>query len=215
MNSQGANPIGMPLPTAISALYTSVHVVPQVVSYKEMCTTGTLEDNLSLERMRKFVFEVKKSPKNGAEIMRGFERRNNGVSRNQLLKTDDARCLINLSSLFYDNLYKEEIKGHSMKHAYFVLAFQNYVNLLSFRKDQANNVIVSNAGALKVIKTLFEGHTRKIGANNFLRHIYTSKFSKIRIPEYQEKIIREILKTIKPPSRTDGISPNNPNDQRG
>ena len=147
----------MPLTTATSAIYTGVHVIPEVVSYKEMCTTGKLEDNQSLERMRKFVFEVKKSPKNGAEIMRGFEKRNNGLQRNQLLKPDDARCLLNLSSLFYDNLYKEEIKGHSMKHAYFVLAFQNYVNGLSFRKDQANNVIVNNAAALKVIKTLFEG----------------------------------------------------------
>ena len=177
-----------------------MQIPPEVVSYKEMCTTGVIEDNLCLERMRKFVFEVKKSPKNGAEIMRGFQRRNNGIRREQNLNPDDARCLINLSSLFYDNLYKEEIKGHSMKHAYFVLAFQNYVNGLSFQKDKANNVIVSNVAALKVIKTLFEGQTRKIGANNFLRHIYTSKFSKIRIPEYQEKIIREILKTIKPNS---------------
>ena len=41
-------------------MYTQVHIVPEVVSYKEMCTTGTLEDNTKLERMRKFVFDVKK-----------------------------------------------------------------------------------------------------------------------------------------------------------
>lgn len=186
--------------TPTSGMYTQTQVPPQVVSYKEMCTTGEMDDNLALERMRKLVFEVKKSPKYGADIMRGFEKRNKelatGNDRKKPLFAEDARCLINISSLFYDNLYKEEIKGHSMKHAYFVLAFQNYVNGLTFKKDAAENVILKEASALKVIKTLFEGQTRKIGANNFLRHIYTSKFSKIRIPEYQEMIIREILRAI-------------------
>jgi len=54
-----------------------------------------------------------------------------------------------------------------------VLAFQNFVNGLTFKKDAADNVIVQNPPAIKVIKVLFEGQTRKIGANNFLRHIYT------------------------------------------
>jgi len=89
---------------------------------------------------------------------------------------------MNLSNLFYDNLYLEEIKGSPMKQSYFVLAFQNFVNGLTFKKDAADNVIVQSIPALKVIKVLFEGQTRKIGANNFLRHIYTNKFSKIFIP---------------------------------
>ena len=95
---------------------------------------------------------------------------------------EDSRCLLNMSSLFYDNLYKEEIKGQPLKSAYFVLAFQNFVNGLTFKTDCAENVIVSSTAATKVIKVLFEGQTRKIGANNFLRHIYIGKFSKIFIP---------------------------------
>jgi len=55
---------------------------------------------------------------------------------------------------------------------------------------------VTSIPALKVIKVLFEGQTRKIGANNFLRHIYTGKFSKIFIPQLQEVIIRQILNNI-------------------
>jgi transcriptional regulator of met regulon len=70
------------------------------------------------------------------------------------------------------------------------------VNGLSFKKDAADNIIVASIPALKVIKILFEGQTRKIGANNFLRHIYTSKFSKILIPQLQEVIIRRVLNDI-------------------
>lgn len=70
------------------------------------------------------------------------------------------------------------------------------MNGLSFKKDAADNIIVASIPALKVIKILFEGQTRKIGANNFLRHIYTSKFSKILIPQLQEVIIRRVLNDI-------------------
>jgi len=68
--------------TATSAMYTKTGIPPQVVSYKEMYTTGVMEDNLALERLRKLVFEVKKSPKYGADILRGFEKRNLGIQRN-------------------------------------------------------------------------------------------------------------------------------------
>jgi len=163
--------------------------------------TNKVEDHAALERVRKLVFEVKKSPKYGADIMRGFVTRNASNYRNQPLSPDDSRCLINLSSLFYDNLYKEEIKGQPLKSAYFVLAFQNFVSGLTFKVDMAENVILANHTALKVIKVLIEGQTRKIGANNFLRHIYTTKFSKIFIPEYQENIIREILNGINDPKK--------------
>lgn len=70
------------------------------------------------------------------------------------------------------------------------------MNGLSFKKDAADNIIVASIPALKVIKILFEGQTRKIGANNFLRHIYTNKFSKILIPQLQEVIIRRVLNDI-------------------
>jgi hypothetical protein len=50
--------------------------MPQVFSYKELNETHTAEDVARLERVRKLVFEIKKSPKYGADIMRGFVSRN-------------------------------------------------------------------------------------------------------------------------------------------
>jgi len=57
-------------------------IPPKVVSYKEMSSTHSMEDNAALERIRKLVFEVKKNPKYGADIMRGFEKRCAGLARN-------------------------------------------------------------------------------------------------------------------------------------
>lgn len=94
-----------------------------------------------LERVRKLVFEIKKSPKYGADIMRGFVKRdlkrnaefvmrNAPLPRTSGLDRDDSSCIMNLSNLFYDNLYHEEIKGSPLKQSYFLLAFQNFVNSL-------------------------------------------------------------------------------------
>ena len=49
---------------------------PQVFSYKELNETHTAEDVARLERVRKLIFEIKKSPKYVADIMRGFVARN-------------------------------------------------------------------------------------------------------------------------------------------
>ena len=114
-------------------VYT-VYQNPKVFSYKELSSTHAPEDAARLERVRKLIFEIKKSPKYGGDIMRGF------VTRKMELA--DSRCLMNLSNLFYDNLYQEEIKGSPLKQSYFLLAFQNFVNGLKFTKDKANNVIV-------------------------------------------------------------------------
>lgn len=76
------------------------------------------------------------------------------------------------------------------------------MNGLKFSKDRAGNVVVLKPQALQVIKVLFEGQTRKIGANNFLRHIYTSRFSKIFIPQLQELIIRQILNNMNKGKKT-------------
>lgn len=114
-------------------VYT-VYSNPKVYSYKELSATHTQEDAVRLERVRKLIFEIKKSPKYGGDIMRGF------VTRKMELA--DSRCLMNLSNLFYDNLYQEEIKGSPFKQSYFLLAFQNFVNGLKFTKDKANNVVV-------------------------------------------------------------------------
>ena len=89
--------------------------------------------------------------------MRGFISRNSKIGRNQQLEAADSRCLMNLSNLFYDNLYQEEIKGSPLKQSYFVLAFENFVKELKFKRDQADNVIVGSNAAHKVIKVLFEG----------------------------------------------------------
>ena len=89
--------------------------------------------------------------------MRGFVTRNSGIKRNQPLDQADSRCLINLSNLFYDNLYLEEIKGAPQKQSYFILAFQNFVNSLQFKRDMAGNVTIANNASLKVVKVLFEG----------------------------------------------------------
>lgn len=114
-------------------VYT-IYSNPNVVSYKELSGTHTQEDTARLERVRKLIFEIKKSPKYGGDIMRGF------VSRK--MEPADSRCLMNLSNLFYDNLYQEEIKGSPLKQSYFLLAFQNFVNGLKFTEDKAKNVIV-------------------------------------------------------------------------
>ena len=115
-------------------IYT-VYSNPQVVSYKELSETHTTEDTARLERVRKLIFEIKKSPKYGADIMRGFISRNSKIGRNQQLEAADSRCLMNLSNLFYDNLYQEEIKGSPLKQSYFVLAFENFVKELKFKRD--------------------------------------------------------------------------------
>lgn len=116
--------------------------------------------------------------------MRGFVNRVKLTADNKaVLDQEDSRCLMDLSNLFYDNLYLEENKVSPQRQCYFVLAFRNFVSQLSFKKDMAGNVIVSSKQALAVTKVLFEGQTRKIAAVNFLRHIYTSKFSKIFIPQ--------------------------------
>lgn len=167
-----------------------VHMMPRVYSYRELSETHTDEDSARLERVRKLIFEIKKSPKYGGDIMRGFQSRYENMRRSEQLEQTDSRCLVNLSNLFYDNLYLEEIKGSPLQQSYFVLAFQHFVNGLTFKKDEAGNVITQSISASKIIKILFEGQTRKIGANNFLRHIYTSKFQKIFIPQLQELIIR-------------------------
>ena len=59
--------------------------------------------------------------------------------------------------------------------------FQGWHLAETFKKDKAGNVVMVNPAALKVVKVLFEGQSRKMSANNFLRHIYTPNFSKIFI----------------------------------
>ena len=124
-----------------------VHLTPRVYSYRELSTTQADDDMARLERVRKLIFEIKKSPKDGGDIMRGFQNRYENMKRGETLDQADSRCLLNLSNLFYDNLYLEEIKGSPAHQSYFVKAFQNYVNGLSFKKDAADNVIVSSKAA--------------------------------------------------------------------
>ena len=59
--------------------------MPKVYSYKELNETHSAEDIARLERVRKLIFEIKKSPKYGADIMRGFVARNSKITRNQPL----------------------------------------------------------------------------------------------------------------------------------
>lgn len=86
-----------------------------MASYHELSNSHTKEDLARIERVRKLVFEIKKSPTYGGDIMRGF------VTRKMELA--ETRCLMNLSNLFYDNLYQEEIKDSPLKQSYFLLAF--------------------------------------------------------------------------------------------
>lgn len=67
---------------------------------------------------------------------------------------------------------------------------------MSFKKDSAENVVLANPVTLKVVKVLFEGQTRKMSANNFLRHIYSPNFSKIFVSQIQECIIKMILSDV-------------------
>ena len=87
---------------------------------------------------------------------------------------------MNFSNLFYGNLYLED-KTSLSKNNIFVQMFQQFMKKETFKKDKAGNVVMTNSAALKVVKVLFEGQSRKMSANNFLRHIYTPNFSKIFI----------------------------------
>ena len=71
--------------------------------------------------------------------MQGFVDRNDNK---RVLDITDSRCLINMSNLFYDNLYMEEIQGSPLKQPYFVLAFKKFVERISFEKDAVGNVVV-------------------------------------------------------------------------
>ena len=93
----------------------------------------------ALERVKNLIFDIKKSPKYGADIMHGFVARNGGK---RVLDISDSRCLINMSNLFYDNLYMEEIQGSPLKQPYFVLAFKSFVDGITFEKDAVGNVVV-------------------------------------------------------------------------
>ena len=88
--------------------------IPRVYSYKELNETHTAADVVQLERVRKLIFEIKKSPKYGGDIMRGFVARNSKITRKQSLDQEDSKCLISMSNLFYDNIYLEEHKGPPM-----------------------------------------------------------------------------------------------------
>ena len=48
---------------------------------------------------------------------------------------------------------------------------------LEFEENEAGNWRISNPRALEVVKLLFEGQTRKIGAINFLRLLFTKNFA--------------------------------------
>ena len=73
------------------------------------------------------------------------------------------------------------------------LPFKAYVNGVTFKKDAAENVIVQNPAALNVVKVLFEVKICKI-SENFVKHIYTNRFSKIFILQLKELIMRQFLR---------------------
>ena len=97
----------------------------------------------------------------------------------RVIDSEDSMCLLNLSNLFYDNLYLEEKNQGQppFKQAYFLLAFRHFVDRLEFVENEAGNLRISEPRALKVVKLLFEGQTRKIGAINFLRLVFTKNFA--------------------------------------
>ena len=103
--------------------------------------------------------------------MRGFSTRH--------IDSEGSMCLLNLSNLFYDNLYLEEKNQGQppFKQAFFLLAFRNFVDRLEFEENEAGNLRISDLGALEVVKLLFEGQTRKIGAVNFLRLVFSKNFA--------------------------------------
>ena len=114
--------------------------------------------------------------------MRGFVDRNKNVSKGTHISVDDSKFLMNFSNLFYDNLYLEE-QNSLNKQSYFIEAFANFASTLSFKKNAIGNVVMTSHAENKVVKVLFEGQTRKIAANNFLRYIFTTNFSKIFISQ--------------------------------
>ena len=88
--------------------------MPHFYSYKELNETHTAADVAQLDRVRKLIFEIKKSSKYGGGIMRGFVVCNSKIICKQSLDKEDSKCLISMSNLLYDNLYLEEHKGPPM-----------------------------------------------------------------------------------------------------
>lgn len=86
-----------------------------------------------------------------------------------------SKFTINLTNLFYDDLYVEDRTCLS-DESQFVSAFHQYAKTLQFKRNAAGNVVIKMPGADKVVKILFEGLSRKISAVNFLRNTYTSTF---------------------------------------
>ena len=165
-------------------------------SYKELIQQPSDEDRKLLEKAKSMIFHIKKHPEIGGQIMRSFVERNQNVVPMSPIKVEDSKFLLNFSNLFYDNLYLEE-KNALHKQSYFIEAFQNFVQSIQFKTNAIGNVVMTQAAANKVVKILFEGQTRKISANNFLRFIFYSNFTKIFISQIQESIIRNILANLK------------------
>ena len=121
------------------------------------------------------MFEIRENPDHGAHILRYFI---NNINHEGPLLESHTKFLMNFSNLFYGNLYVEDRNSLS-KHNAFVQTFNKFMSHQQYKKDSAENVVIANPMSLKVIKILFEGQTRKMSANNFLRHIYAPNFSKI------------------------------------
>ena len=182
----------------------TLRLQPKLYSFRFLCQTDKPEDIENVEVLRDMIFKIRENPDHGAHILRYFvdysyaHLKGDELQRIQELHT---KFIMNFSNLFYGDLYLEDKNSLSKKNI-FILTFQQFMKKELFQKDKAGNVVIVNKTTMNVIKVLFEGQSRKMSANNFLRHIYTPNFSKIFISQIQESIIKMILHKIKRDSRT-------------
>ena len=154
-----------------------------------MGTYLDVEDKTYFQQLSEDIFKIRQSPLLGSQVIRYFVDRNTELAYIQSLPETDSKFLLNFSNLFYGDLYLEDKMALSPNED-FLRAFIHYMAKEKFKADQFNRVVFANSHALKVAKIIFEGYTRKLPANNFLRHIYESNFAKVYISQIQEQIIR-------------------------
>lgn len=124
------------------------------------------------------MFDLKRNASQGVQVLEYIRLRNKGVDVFSQIDLEDSKFVINLSSLFYTNLYLEE-KEALQQSSVFIHTFNKWSETFEFKIDSSDNIVFADVVQFKIIKLLFEGQTRKMSSINFLRSIYCESFSKI------------------------------------
>lgn len=98
----------------------------------EIYTSPVVSDNYA-EYFQKLVFTLREDAKLSAFIFQEVAEANKNVKKGELIREKDRNLLLNMSELFYSNLYHDEKNSMSENNA-FLRAFQYY--LFNCTKDE-------------------------------------------------------------------------------